>query len=328
MDPLTHAISGIALARALPRHHLPKKYVAFIALMAMAPDADYLLRFISDTAYLHYHRGITHSLLMLPLWVWLIISLTSKRRLRDPVMPWLIAAALALHILLDLITSFGTMIYAPFSDARIAWDAVFIIDPLFTGILALPLLLAMFRRRHARRLAWTGLFFASAYLGLVLTVHHHATQLAWRDQPAATEVHALPQPFSPFRWQLVATYSDHYSRAAVDFWPVFPGSGAAFPKAFVRHFSGDVRPASRLQWRTLPAMRALPDIRALPGARFYLWFARFPVLLERGPDRLVFGDLRFGAGVLPGSPFQLEINTGKQPRAWLIWREGRRSELP
>jgi len=328
MDPLTHAISGIALARALPRHHLPKRYVAFIALLAMAPDADYFLRFISDAAYLHYHRGVTHSLLMLPLWVWLIVSLMPKRRLRDPVIPWLIAAALALHILLDLVTSFGTMIYAPFSDARIAWDAIFIIDPLFTGALALPLLLAMFRRRHARLLAWSGLFFASAYLGLALTAHHYATQLAWRDQPAASEVHALPQPFSPLRWQLVATYSDHYSRAAVNFWPAFTGSGAVFSRAFVRRYSGDSSPPARLQWRRFPAMRTLPGIRALPGARFYLWFARFPILLERGADRLAFGDLRFGAGVLADSPFRLEINTGKKPRAWLIWREGRRSELP
>jgi len=77
VDPLTHAISGAALARAFPKQPLPAKQVFFIILLTMAPDSDIVLRLISDPVYLQHHRGLTHSLLMLPLWSWLIfISVT------------------------------------------------------------------------------------------------------------------------------------------------------------------------------------------------------------------------------------------------------------
>jgi len=292
----------------------------------MLPDADYILTFISDTTYLQYHRGITHSILMLPLWTWLIYALISKTRTAIPA--WLIATAIALHIGLDLITSFGTMVLAPFSDWRAALDLVFIIDPLFTACLLIPLLLAFIWKQYARTLAIAGFILMGAYLGLTLMMHHAAMQLVRNDQPSALEYNALPMPFSPFRWQLVASYPDHYSQAAVDFLPDFPGDTLFFPDSFVRQFSDNVhQPSVRLAWRQFPAMRAQPGIRRLPGIVFYSWFARFPILLEHSPKQWVFGDLRFGAGSNPDSPFRLEINEGTEPRAWLIWRGDQRSEL-
>jgi len=66
VDPLTHAISGAALARAFPKKTLPPKQLILIILLAMAPDCDIVLRLISDPVYLQHHRSLTHSLLMLP----------------------------------------------------------------------------------------------------------------------------------------------------------------------------------------------------------------------------------------------------------------------
>jgi len=324
LDPITHAISGVALARALPKHPLLRSQVMLLAVLAMLPDADYILTFISGTTYLQYHRGITHSILMLPLWTWLIYALISKTRTAIPA--WLIAAAIALHIGLDLITSFGTMVLAPFSDWRATFDLVFIIDPLFTACLLIPLLLTFIWKRYTRTLAIVSFILMCAYLGLTLMMHHTAMQLARKDQPAALEYSALPMPFSPFRWQLIASYPEHYSQTAVDFLPGFPGSTLLFTDSFVRQFSGDVQPAW-LIWRQFPAMRAQPGIRGLPGTAFYSWFARFPVLLEHRPEQWIFGDLRFGAGSNPDSPFRLEINEGNPPRAWFIWQGSQRSEL-
>ncbi|MDQ6965610.1 MAG: metal-dependent hydrolase [Mariprofundaceae bacterium] len=101
MDPLTHALSGSVLARALPGKPLPTRYVMLLVLLTMAPDADFVLHYISDTTYLQYHRGVTHSLLMLPLWTWLIYSLLPARRASFIAHPtrlpaWLIAAAIAM----------------------------------------------------------------------------------------------------------------------------------------------------------------------------------------------------------------------------------------
>ena len=115
MDPLTHALSGAILARSIPKSPIPHRYVWLLVAVAMLPDIDFILKFFSDTTYLRYHRGVTHSLLMLPIWTWLLYSLLPRQKKQQPLMPWLLASALLAHIFLDLVTSFGTMTLAPFS---------------------------------------------------------------------------------------------------------------------------------------------------------------------------------------------------------------------
>ncbi len=315
MDPFTHAISGAVLARVMPKQKLPGGTTWFLAIVAMLPDADYLLRLFSDVLYLRYHRGVTHSILLLPLWTWLCYSLIPRQRRKYPVMPWLIAAALGLHIVFDLVTSFGTMILAPLSNMRFTWDLVFIIDPLFTLTLLIPLVLTWVWPTHARRLCAIAFIGMTAYLGLAYANHQHALTLARQNQPQAERVSALPLPFSPFRWQLIAEYPDHYQRAAVDLLPGFPGTNKVLPAQFTQRFSRGVRSVKDVKWQQFPAMKSLTGIDGLPGVPFYRWFTRFPVVLEKNSESLEFADLRFFAGPLQDSPFRLMIEMQPEPRA-------------
>jgi hypothetical protein len=57
------------------------------------------------------------------------------------------AAGILSHILLDLVTSFGTMVWSPLSWSRPAWDLIFIVDFTFTGILLVPQILAWVQQR-------------------------------------------------------------------------------------------------------------------------------------------------------------------------------------
>lgn len=328
MDPLTHAVSGAVLARALPKKPLPRSQVILLILLTMAPDADFVLKAVSDVTYLHYHRGVTHSLLMLPLWTWLIYALLRGKDNKG-LPAWLIGAAIALHIGLDVITSFGTMLLAPLSDWRAALDLVFIVDPLFTGCMLLPMLASLMFRNRARELAVTAAFLAFGYLGLTAWAHYTAVQLARQQQPGAASYAALPLPFSPFHWQLIASFPDYYARSGVDLMPGFAGSATLFPAAFVERYLPPLKDESSLVWQQLPGMQTVPGIDELPGVAFYRWFTRFPVLLENDSRHMLFGDLRFGAGE-PGAsvPFMLEIDKTSPPRSWLLWREGKKSRLP
>jgi inner membrane protein len=346
MDPLTHAISGVALARAFPKHPLPRKQIIFLVLITMMPDADVVLRLFSDAIYLQHHRGLTHSLLMLPLWTWLVYSLSSSRIKQQPMMPWLIGGALLLHICLDLITSYGTMILAPFSDWRASFDLIFIIDPLFTSCLLLPLLLGLIWKEKRRFLAATGFILMLCYLGLAWINLQQAIELARKAHPHANSYNALPMAFSPFNWQLIAEYPDHYARAAVSLNEEFSGTQALFDNTFATSLiSTKMTGPNDIFWQELPAMHTLKDMDKLPGTAFYTWFARYPVLLKHNDIFIEFGDLAFGAGA-PGvrQTFQLYIDlqgnnrtdhatttahtAGEQrPQAWLIWRRNRKSEL-
>ena len=340
MDPLTHAISGAALARAFPKHHIRPRHLFFLVLLAMAPDSDILLRLFSDTVYLQHHRGLTHSLLMLPLWAWLIYSLASRSVKQNPVMPTLIALALLLHIGLDVITTFGTMIFAPFSDRRFSFDLLFIIDPLFSACLLIPLLAGLIWKQQSRNLSMLGFAMAFSYLALAYHNQQQGIELVRKAHPDATAYHALPMAFSPFNWQLIAEYPDDYARAAVKLKPDFPGLSPLFDDAFVTSLlSTKISGPNHIIWQTLPAMHTLKGAAQLPGTAFYAWFARFPVLLEQNQQFIDFGDLAFGAGA-PGvrSSFQLHIDltaansatpedSAEGPQAWLIWRGSKKSEL-
>jgi len=334
MDPLTHAVSGAALARAFPKQSLPARQVWLIILLAMAPDSDIVLRLISDPLYLQHHRGLTHSLLMLPLWGWLIVSLSSTQVKQHPAMPILIGLALLLHIALDVITTYGTMIFAPVSDRRVSVDLVFIIDPLFTACLLVPLLAGFIWPRQARRLSMISFVCALAYLLLACSNQQQGIALARQAYPDARAYHALPMAFSPFNWQLIAEYPDHYTRTAVNLKPDFAGLRPLFDDAFATTLlSTSISTPNQLNWQVLPAMHTVKDVEQLPGAAFYAWFARFPVLLRQTDDTIDFGDLAFGAGAPGVNPaFQLHIDLPdkqalSQPRAWLVWRHGRQSEL-
>jgi len=317
-----------------------------LILLTMAPDADIVLRLFSDTLYLQHHRGLTHSLLMLPLWGWLAFSLSSTRIRQNPAMPWMIALALLMHIGLDLLTTFGTMLFAPISDWRASLDLLFIIDPLFAACLLLPLLAGFICKQQKRKLGVLSLLLMFSYLGLVYNNQQQAIDLARTEQPGATAYNALPLAFSPFNWQLIAIYPDYYMRASVNLKPGFTGTALLFDKAFVTGIlSTQISGPDHLSWQQLPAMQTAQAAEGLPGTAFYQWFARYPVLLKQSDSAIEFGDLAFGAGApgvhpsfrlhidLNGKPAEIpaiDAHAGtpeRQPRAWLIWRGDHKSEL-
>ena len=148
MDTLTHALSGALLARATApapgAEVIPiRRRIALGALAAAFPDIDVVVSWLSPLAYMHHHRGVTHSLVMLALWAVLLAWLCTRVWRGGP--SWrayagIIAWGIAVHIAGDWITSFGTMVLAPLSDWRAALSTTFIIDLWFSGIIITGLL--------------------------------------------------------------------------------------------------------------------------------------------------------------------------------------------
>jgi len=138
-------------------------------LGAIAPDGDFVLDVFgnNDLAVIEQHRGFTHSFLFLPLFALILAAATHwlarRRNWPAPSLArlWLVyAVGIACHIVLDLITSFGTMIWSPLSHLRVAWDTTFIIDFTLTAIVLVPQVAAWAYRGHEgsftrRVLAWT-----------------------------------------------------------------------------------------------------------------------------------------------------------------------------
>lgn len=160
MDTITHGIAGALIAKAvfggrdlLSAEEMGKRRLATWALTlgAMFPDSDVLRESFSSNSMLiiTWHRSITHSLLCLPVWSVLLAGITgwfaSRRKWEAPsflMLTGIYAVGILSHVVLDLVTTFGTMVWSPLEWSRPAWDVLFIIDFTFAAILLIPQWLA------------------------------------------------------------------------------------------------------------------------------------------------------------------------------------------
>ena len=145
MDPLSQAALGAMVPQNIVRKtasdSLSLLRIGIIgALAGMAPDLDVLIQSSTDPLLqLEYHRQFTHSLIFIPFGAALcaLAFWPFLRRHMSYPQVWLIALlGYGTHGLLDACTTYGTLLLWPFSDARIAWNTISVVDPLFT----LPLL--------------------------------------------------------------------------------------------------------------------------------------------------------------------------------------------
>lgn len=337
MDPLTHVVTGVALSQVVPA---PSRGLAALAGVAFAllPDLDYLLIYHDRLAFIKYHRGFTHSLTGLLLFACLGAGL--GRLLGGP--RWFRALlligllVLASHLFLDWATSYGTQLLNPFTRAKFTLDWLFIIDPIFTGLMTLAALSGLWAAGWSRTAAWCCLSLGGAYILLCGFYHHQALSLARHvfpvTEPGVT-LAALPQPFSPRRWHLVAASPREVRQAFVEL-PYLPLglNPPASPEVPVRPElqaaprvpPTDYRPPSRLEihrWSAvLPGEMDLSS-EARQLLETYLDFARFPLLAARSADSqgytLTWADLRFS---VPGRPLpfvlRLQLDQKGRPLAW------------
>ena len=141
MDPFTHTLTGLTLAKA-GLERLSPLATTVCVLAANSPDSDIIVGLTTDRwNYLHHHRGITHSIvgvialaIIVPTFVWLIERGWAKLRHRQTISRYrglLLASAIATatHPLMDWTNNYGVRPFLPWSGKWFYGDLVFIVDP-------------------------------------------------------------------------------------------------------------------------------------------------------------------------------------------------------
>lgn len=185
MDPVTQGVLGASASQLVSTRREKIAAALLGALSGMSADLDVLIRSPDDPLFaLEFHRHFTHALVFIPIgalicavvfcalakYVFKQTGLTFKRA-------YLFCfAGYATHALLDACTTYGTQLLWPFSNARIAWNNVSVIDPLFTMPLLVMVFFAVFKRSNS--LAWLAACYALAYLSLGMLQNHRAEALA------------------------------------------------------------------------------------------------------------------------------------------------------
>jgi inner membrane protein len=181
MDPFAQGLAGAALASTIIRKKEETRVALVVGFLAgLAADLDVFIRSSEDPLLrLEFHRQFTHSLLFIPLGG-LLVTLALWPFLRGKInlrRIWTYATlGYGTHGLIDACTSYGTYLLWPFSDIRVAWNNVSIIDPVFSLGVLLFLSIAFFRRKP--RLAHYGFAFGIVWLLLGVIQRERAGSVA------------------------------------------------------------------------------------------------------------------------------------------------------
>tara|TARA_A100000164_G_scaffold144639_1_gene128314 strand:- start:2524 stop:3522 length:999 start_codon:yes stop_codon:yes gene_type:complete len=153
MDPLTQGVLGSAVAQQSANKKNIIIATLFGFLSGLAPDLDIFIRSNHDPLLaLEYHRQFTHSLIFIPIGglicALIFYYLFAKRREIEFKSVYLYCTlGYGTHGLLDSCTSYGTQLLWPFSDARISWNTISIIDPIFTLPIFLLILIGALKKK-------------------------------------------------------------------------------------------------------------------------------------------------------------------------------------
>lgn len=310
MENLTHSLVGLFLARAGLKRVTPRG-TAILVLAANAPDIDAVSWFRGSTAYIHWHRNITHSLIALPVMALLSVAIVRLAG-REPVrwlQAWVVAmVAVASHLILDLTNVYGVRLLLPFSGHWFHWDLTPVIDLVILGIGFLGVVVPWFgrlvgseigERRHEAGPGWAviALLLLGAYDYGRSVLHDRAVALMNSriyNGLAPRRTGAFPQE-NPLRWTGIAELSNAYVEVPINLREEFTPEGA------LTFYKAQQTPAVEAAMRTEPFQRFLEFVQ------YPIWVTEPASERERATEvKLV--DLRFGTPSAAGFQATAVVN--------------------
>lgn len=266
MDSITQAVLGASIQGALLGRWQGRKALLYGAILGTLPDLDVVIDYGDAVADMTYHRGFSHSLLVLSALALLLTGLIrhfrpnpgySTQRLFMAI--WL---ALITHPLLDAFTSYGTQLMWPLMPTPTAWSSIFIIDPLYSVPLLIAVALGLFYglRDKAARAPALALLISSLYLASTLAGKYMAEQRV-EAQLAQQGIHAeaifsTPTPFNSLLWRVIVLDGEDYHEALVSWFDSKPPQLARIPRG--THLAAALADSSahtRLAWFTHGVLR-------------------------------------------------------------------------
>lgn len=287
MDSISQFVLGAAIGEIVAGRKSGHRALLWGGLAGTIPDLDVLFNpFFTQLQQLSIHRGFSHSLVFGiitgPLLGWLLHGLyQSKCEVSLRRWQWMCFLAIFTHPLLDAFTLYGTQLFLPFSDYRVALNTISIIDPLYTLPLLVACIAAMTVRKRnpykAAKIAGNGLLLAHAYLLFTCFNKFYVDgrfESAFHNQDIRVKRYlSNPVLFSNILWYTVAETDSAY---AIGYYSLVQ------PEPHIRfsHYSKEHELAA-----------AVRDTNRLKTLR---WFSGDYYLLRQKGKGIDYYDIRFG----------------------------------
>lgn len=292
MDTITQAVLGAAVGEATLGKKVGNKAPMWGALAGIIPDLDVIPgQFMDTVSRLAFHRGFSHSLafslLLAPAAGWLIAKIHKKENLDWK--PWALLFFLGMvtHILLDCFTTWGTQVFWPF-EYRVAWNTIFVIDPVYSAPFAAFLLLTMFQKKEKRLrqyFIWLGIGISTFYL-MITVVNKQIAENAFAKAAAAKEIdyermNSRPTPFNSILWTGTLETEDGF----------YEGSYSLFDADMDIHF--EYFPKNH---------ELINHLREKPKLEKLIYISKGYYTIRKAGNDYLFQDFRYGraTGWLPG----------------------------
>jgi len=326
MEPVTHALTSIALGRA-GLNKITRAATPMLVVSGLIADVDWVTRLGGADAFLRGHRTETHSIagtLAIVAVVGAAFWLAGRKSTKYAVgiLPALAICAIGAgtHLLLDLLNGYGLKLLWPFRSRWYAWDLADSVDSWILFSLLVGLLIPeLFRlvhdeigsksKRNGRR---NGAVVGLVLVGLVIAgrafAHERAVALLdarnYRGQ-TPLEVAAFPKPSNPLLWSGVVETDNALVNVEV---PLGPG----------REFDPE---SAETHFKPQPSV-TLSNAIASSEAVEFLNFARFPlasVQPEGDGFQVRLRDMRFASELAGQRGIVAVIHLNAQS---LVIREG------
>ena len=291
MDSITQIVLGAACGEIALGKKIGNKAILFGAIGGTIPDLDVLigsLYYSNEIDSLAFHRGFMHSILFAILGAFLFGFISSKAydygslrkgttNLKDWI--WLFFLSIFTHPILDSFTPYGTQLFLPFSDYRVAFNNIAVADPIYT----LPFLLCMiitlfYNRKNPTRIRWTkaGLYLSSAYMiftiGNKLYVDHFFKTSFDKANINYSKFSAQPTILNNVLWYAVAETDKNYT---VAFYSIFDKN------------------TKLTKFIDIPKNHTLVDVNH-PDIKKLRWFSNnFYTLSSPNNKEVIYKDLRY-----------------------------------
>ena len=228
MDSITQIVLGAACGEAILGKKIGNRALLFGAIGGTIPDLDVFigkLLFNNEIDSMAFHRGFMHSFLFAilgsiafgALVFWLYNRGKRYGMTTQKEWMWLFLASIFTHPILDSFTAYGTQLFAPFSNYRVAFNNISVADPLYTFPFLVLLIVVMFLKRHSskRRLfLQLGLGVSSLYMMLTIVNKYHVNGVYKRalaeEQIDYLRFQTQPTILNNFLWYGIAETADYY----------------------------------------------------------------------------------------------------------------------
>jgi inner membrane protein len=285
MDTLTHVALGSLIGDSLLGKKIGKKAMAIGAFAQYFPDVDVIASiWLPPAQNLLAHRGITHSFFFAALAAGLfaVMCFHFLKRSNVTLLAWMLffLLQLAIHAAIDAFNAYGVGWFEPFSEHRISFNTIYVVDPLLTlPVVAGSIVLLLVKNNYVHRLKLNAvsLILFALYLsyGTInkISVNSEVEEKLKAQHIPYNRYFTTPTPMNTWLWYVVAEDTAGY----------YTGYRSVFDTSIEMPLHYFLKKDSLLS--------SANDKDAIP---YLKRFSQDYYTVEYRNQKLVFNDLRFG----------------------------------